>query len=196
MAKNKEKSKVVIAMPCSDSVAMKAKTAHSVAANIICSDGAVIDFILKISCDIVANRTSLVKDALERKATHILFVDSDMQFPADTLTKLLAHNKEIVGVDYSRRQIPRSSISVPLDKISETELYKCSGIGTGLLLIKLSVFESIKDDPWFNFGRNSKGETVLGEDYWFSNVARDAGFDIWCDPILSKSVKHLGEYAY
>lgn len=179
-------------MPCSDSVAMKAKTAHSIASNIIGADGIVVDFILKISCDIVSNRTSLVKDSLARGATHILFVDSDMQFPYDSLTRLLAHDKDIVGVEYNKRQFPLIPVFEQPNKADS--LYETQAAGTGLMLIKLSIFEKIKNDPWFNFGRNSEGETVLGEDAWFCNVARDAGFEIYIDPTIK--VAHLGEFGY
>lgn len=187
-----EKPKVVIGMPCSDSVAMKAKTAHSIASNIIKSDGLVVNFIIKISCDIVANRTSLVKDAIEVGATHLLFVDSDMQFPADALQRLLAHNKDIVGVDYNKRQFPLVPVFEQPEK--QDTLYKTKAIGTGLMLIKLSIFEKMKDQAWFNFGRNAEGETTLGEDVWFCMTAQDAGFEVWVDPTIT--VKHLGEFGY
>ncbi len=186
------KPKVAIAMPVSDSVAMKVRTAHSITSNVIYAEGLVTDFIIKISCDIVSNRTALVKDAIARGATHILFVDSDMQFPSDTLVNLLAHEKDIVGVEYNKRILPLTPVFEQPNK-SDT-LYETKAVGTGLILIKLSVFEKIKNDPYFNFGRNAEGETVLGEDAWFCNVARDAGFQVWVDPTVK--VHHLGEFGY
>lgn len=205
MAKNKQPKeygtawkdddvKVIIGMPCADSVTMKAKTAHAVGCAIIRSERLVVDFILKISCDIVANRTALVKDSIARGATHILFVDSDMYFPADTIKQLVARDKDIIGVEYNKRQFPLELVLDPMAEQSKTEPYQAKYVGTGVLLIKLSVFEKMTTDPWFNFGRDSQGQTTLGEDVWFCNVARDAGFDIWIDPTIK--VGHLGEYTY
>ncbi len=47
--------------------------------------------------------------------------------------------------------------------------------------------------PWFNFGRKEQA-IVIGEDVWFCRSARDAGYDVWCDPTVS--VFHLGDFAY
>ncbi len=181
-------------MPVSDSVAMKAKTAHSIGCAIIRSPGLIVDFILKISCDVVANRTALVKEAIERGATHILFVDSDMQFPSDAITKMLAANKDIVGVEYNKRKFPLEPVFEYSPNRISHRIYQADVVGTGLMLIKLSIFEKMTNDPWFTFGRNSQGETTVGEDVWFCNVARDAGFEVWVDPTIK--VYHLGEFGY
>src|SRR3990167_9013525 len=99
-------TKIFIGVPVSDSAAMNAYTAHSIGAAIIGAGGLVSDFILRQSCDIVSNRTYLVNAALKTDATHILFIDCDMTFPHDIIQTLLAHNKEIVGVEYNKRKFP------------------------------------------------------------------------------------------
>jgi len=189
---NKEK-KVIIAVPCSDSASMKARTAHSIGCIIITSGSKVIDFLLRISCDVVSSRTWLVNEAIKRGATHILFVDSDMILPDDSLDKLLAHDKDIVGAEYNKREFPLKGVYEPLEEKKTDALYKAKHVGTGLLLIKLDVFYDLKG-PWFNFGRDSQGALALGEDVWFCNTARDAGFDVWIDPTIK--VLHAGEYLY
>ena len=100
------KTKVIIALPCTDSAVMRAHTAHSIGCAIIGSEGVVIDFLLRLSCDIVSSRTWLVNEAIKKGATHILFIDSDMLFPENTLRQLLSHKKEIVGVEYNKREFP------------------------------------------------------------------------------------------
>ena len=195
-------TKVVIAMPCADSAAMKALTAHAVGCTIIESKELVTDFLIRISCDIVSNRTWLVNEAIKNGGTHILFVDADMYFPMTTLKQLLSHGKEIVGVEYNKRQFPLTGVYEPLDEKSETELYKAKHVGTGFLLIDLSIFEKLgipkeeggRRTPWFSFGRDSQGALAMGEDVWFCNVARDAGYDVWIDPTIK--IGHLGEYCY
>lgn len=191
--KKDNQTKVIIAVPCTDSAIMKARTAHSVGIAIIGAAGLVTDFLLRLSCDIVSSRTWLVNEAIKRGATHLLFVDCDMVFPEDTIPRLLAHKKEIVGVEYNKREFPLKGVYEPLGEKSETELYKAKYIGTGLVLIDLSIFPKLKG-PWFNFGRDSQGALVMGEDVWFCNTARDAGFDTWIDPTLK--IAHEGAYLF
>ena len=190
MAKNK--IKVVIGVPCNDRV-MFPQTAHSIGGAIIGSEGLVTDFILRLGCDIVSGRTGLVREALAKGATHLLFVDTDMVFPKDVIKTMLAHDKDIVGVEYNRRRFPIEGTSEPLTEKSDT-LYQAKHCGTGLMLIKLSIFDKPWKGAWFNFGRDSEGMLKIGEDAWFCYSARDMGFETWIDPTIS--VKHIGEYAY
>ncbi len=196
------KAKVIIAVPIADSGAMKALTAHAIGSLIIENKTVVDDFVLRMSCDIVSSRTTLVNEALKAGGTHILFVDYDMHFLASSLGKLLSHGKEIVGTEYNKRKFPLEGVFKPMTERSETDLYEAEYAGMGLMLIDLSIFKDPKfgigvdgkKNAWFNFGRDSQGALVMGEDVWFSNVARDAGYKTWIDPTIK--VKHLGEYAY
>lgn len=198
---NKDKPKIVIGVPVSDTNAMNALTAQAIGASIIGADGLVIDLILRRSCDIVSNRTWLVNQAIAAGATHLLFVDCDMLFPHDVIPTLLAHKKEIVGVEYNKREFPLKGVYEPLTEKSSA-LYKAKYTGMGLMLIDLKIFSDPKfgigvdgkRSPWFNFGRDSQGALAMGEDVWFSNVARDAGYDTWIDPTVK--TLHIGEYAY
>ncbi len=185
--------KVVIGVPVSDTDAMRALTAQAIGGCIIESNGLVVDMILRRSCDIASNRTWLVNEAKKNGATHILFVDSDMVFPANTLNTLLSHGKEIIGVEYPKREFPIKILCEPLEERSETEIYKVKHTGTGLLLIDLTVFDKL-EGSWFNFGRDSQGALALGEDVWFCNTARDAGYDVWVDPTIQ--VGHIGEFIF
>jgi hypothetical protein len=141
----------------------------------------------------VSARTWLVLESIRQGATHILFVDSDMVFNEDVLDRLLAHKKPIVGVQYNKREFPLKGVQEALDEPSETELYRAKHVGTGMLLIDLTVFPKLKG-AWFNFGRDSQGALALGEDVWFCNTARDAGFDVWIDPTIKMG--HEGTYLY
>jgi hypothetical protein len=184
--------KVVIGVPCSDRV-MFPQTAHAIGGVIIASEGTVVDYILRMGCDIVSSRTGIVREALKKGATHLLFVDSDMVFSKDTLTRLLAHDKDIVGVKYNRRRFPLEG-TWKSDEESETSLFKAKYCGTGLMLVNLRIFEKEWKSPWFNFGRDSEGMLSLGEDAWFCFAANDEGFETWVDPTIK--VGHLGEYTY
>ena len=187
--------KVAICVPVSDSGGMNALTAQAIGASIISAEGLVIDFILRQSCDIVSNRTYLVNAAIKAEATHMLF-------PHDIIKTLLAHKKEIVGVEYNRRKFPLEGVFEPLTERNEKEIYKVKYTGMGLMLIDLTIFKNPKfgvgvngeKNAWFNFGRDSQGSLAMGEDAWFSFVARDAGYDTWVDPV--PKIYHLGQYGY
>lgn len=202
MKTNKQKPKVIIAVPCSDSLAMKTLTAHAIGCTILGAKDIVSDFLIRVSCDIVSSRTWLVNEAIKNGGTHILFVDSDMHFMMSTLHKLLAHNKEIVACEYNKRQFPLTPTFKPMAEKSETDLYEANYAGMGCMLINLDIFKDPKfgighdgkKNAWFNFGRDSQGNLAMGEDAWFSNVARDAGYKTWIDPTIK--VGHIGEYIY
>ncbi len=170
------------------------RTAHAITSAVLEAAEFVFDYQIYISCDIVSSRTRLVQQALETTSTHILFIDSDMLFPRDVITQLLAHKKDIVGVKYNKREFPLVEVSKPLEKAEET-LYQAQYVGFGLVLINLDVFRNEKLKlPWFNFGRDDKGGHIMGEDVWFCYTARDAGYEVWIDPTIKMG--HVGEYAY
>src|SRR3990167_1773064 len=183
--------RVHIGIGCQGTV--MSKTCASIMGVLITSHDKITGYSIRQGGDIVSARTFCVQDAIEKKATHIFFVDSDMSFPSDTLERLLKHDKEIVTVEYNRRRLPAESVTTPLTERSETELYKARNIGGGCLLIKLEIFNRVLKPlakPYFNFGRGKDGMVVIGEDTWFANTARDAGIDSWIDPTIK--VGHIG----
>jgi hypothetical protein len=118
------------------------------------------------------------------------------------LTKLLAHDKPIVGAAYHYRRLPLETTvkiagadgkltAVPADEIP-TEPFRCYAVGTGLMLVQLSVFDKLPQ-PWFFFRHSGEG-LETGEDVWFCEQAAKAGLEVWCDPTLR--VRHLGQYAF
>lgn len=192
--KQDKEVRIIIGMPSED--IMHVSTAHAIGCAII-GDPTIVDFLIYKGCDIVSARTWLVKQAIKLDATHLFFVDTDMQFPPDTIQRLLAHDKPIVSVDYNRRKFPLESVLTQKDESekNDTDLYRVKVAGTGCMLIDLTVFTSgVLKLPWFNFGRGGAGELTLGEDAWFCYTAQDAGHEIWVDPTIK--VLHIGEYPF
>lgn len=148
---------------------------------------------------IVNQRTDLVKNALEEKATHILFVDSDMRFPMSTLERLLAHDKPIVACNYSTRKFPIQPVAFSNDenwdrvetKPDSTGLEPVASIGMGIMLIKAEVFDKI-GMPYFMIGYSQKSHAYTGEDIYFCRKARAAGYEVLVDHDLSKEIGHTG----
>jgi hypothetical protein len=150
----------------------------------------------KFADSLCSVRNDLVEQALEKGCTHLLMADTDQVYPADTIEKLLSHEKDIVGVAVHRRWPPYDLIMMrgelgSYTHVPEAECY--SGVlvpvdatGTGCLLFDTRVFLDIPR-PWFEFGQ-ANGNPV-GEDILFCSKARAAGFEIFVD--TSIQVDHL-----
>lgn len=139
-------------------------------------------------------RHNLAVNALvQHKATHVLWVDSDMAFPRDALHRLLAHDREIVGCNYPRRQGAHFSSASDLGgqpfKASATGLEQAGVIGFGLLLTRTSVFDGEYDMPLF---AHHDEHGYCTEDVTFCRKVRARGHEIWVDHDLSREVRHIG----
>ena len=140
------------------------------------------------------NRMYIATQAIKKGCTHLLLTDDDMVYEKDTLEKLVAHKKDIVGVAGNVRRLPPSLVIEYLDdEKSETEIFKCKAIGGAMLLIDLKVFHIIKK-PWFWYELKDDSMVSMSNDWWFCRQARNAGFDIWCDPTIT--LKHIGDYEF
>lgn len=147
-------------------------------------------------------RQKLVEQAKKEGATHILWLDSDMRFPKETLHMLLRHEKEIVACNYMARRIPHLMTArkdgKPLQSCPEDKgLTEVEHIGFGVCLTDIGVFEG--DGPHFAFGwgKDDAGNLYpIGEDVFFCRNARKAGYSIWVDQDLSRSIGHAGEFTY
>lgn len=142
---------------------------------------------------IAENRIFIVSQAQKQECTHILFIDDDMVFPADTLDRLLAHEVEIVGVNSHSRKLPLKSTVLFDGEELPKDLFEAITVGGGVLLVDMKVFSKI-EMPWFGFKTNEVGMITMGEDAWFCEKAQYAGYKIWCDPTLS--IGHIGKYQY
>uniref|UniRef100_A0A6H1ZQ26 Putative glycosyltransferase n=1 Tax=viral metagenome TaxID=1070528 RepID=A0A6H1ZQ26_9ZZZZ len=142
------------------------------------------------TCYIHLGRERLAQQALDGGFTHLLFVDSDMFFEPDALDRLIARDKDIVGADYNKKVLPPEGTVIGAE---EGDFVKCEGIATGFLLIKTEVFKKLKH-PWFFYEADEQGNCITGDDMWFCKIAREAGYDIWCDKTIK--VFHLGDFYF
>jgi len=142
------------------------------------------------TCYIHLGRERLAQQALDGGFSHLLFVDSDVFFEPDALDRLVAREKDIVGADYNKKLLPLEGTVIGAE---EGDFVKCEGIATGFLLIKTEVFKKLKH-PWFFYEADEQGNCITGDDMWFCKIAREAGFDVWCDRTVK--VFHLGDYYY
>lgn len=144
------------------------------------------------------SRNRLAQQALDIGASHIFFLDSDMAFPPDTLSRLIGHHVPIVGADYVRRVEPHPLNGNPAPNYREDRrgvLAPMLTLPFGCILIKTSVLSDL-ERPWFSYREGVTAEDALSEDTFFCNQARRAGHTIWCDLALTQEVGHVGNFIF
>lgn len=149
---------------------------------------------------IVNQRYELVKSAQEWEATHVMFIDSDMEFEPFHVINLLDFDEDIVGAAYSKRVAPFITTAwteidawdthIRCDEQTDSHI-KVAAMGLGFCLIKTPVFKKIKQ-PWFEIGYYDGHYT--GEDIEF--FRKCISTDIWLDVQTTCELGHLGTKSY
>lgn len=158
---------------------------------------------------ILANmRQRMVETALENKATHLLFIDSDQTFPADLVERLLAHKKQVVACNVATKMIPATPTArqrgsegagVPVyTSLKSPELELVWRIGTGIMLIDLNIFKrpELTTGPWFTQRWSEALKSYVGEDWAFCERLEAARVKIYIDHKVSLEIGHVGLLNY
>lgn len=114
----------------------------------------------------------------------VCFIDDDQIVPADTLLKLLSHQKPIVGALYSTKRPPFHPLAlksfneatrqyVPYTWRELQGLVPVRASGTGTMLIRKDVFSQVSK-PWFH-------AMEFTDDVFFCNKVHDAGIPMYVD---------------
>ena len=144
-------------------------------------------------------RTLLARTAVDNGVSHVLFIDSDMKFPPDTIKRLLEDDKDIVGANCASRTYQAVTARLGGEYVDSWgpghKLREVDSIGFGVTMIKAEVFKQL-DEPWFAMPWVMDEKKHVGEDIFFCKMAQNAGFHVWVDNELSKEVKHVGLYEY
>lgn len=153
--------------------------------------------------------------ALKQEASHVLFIDTDMEFRSLTANKLLALDKAVVGVASRRKKFPLEyTIQVIEDgknrQAKNEEVFtegmpaepfcRIGGnpitVGAGIMLIDLEKIKGVPK-PWFKmdtYWREGEEPGYTGEDIYFCRKVWAAGLEVWCDPTIP--VGHIGDCKY
>ena len=153
---------------------------------------------------IASQRMELARQALEEKADYLLWLDSDMRFPRETIGHLILRDKPIVAANYATRRMPVKPVAM-MDNNGEIGrvytapdsegLQPVDYIGMGVMMVKREVFEKV-EAPWFAIPYSTIGNHYIGEDVFFCRKAREAGYEVLVDHDLSHQVKHIGTFEY
>lgn len=169
-------------------------------------------------CSVVSRaRNLLVKDLMESDCTDLMFIDSDINFEADDVIRLLAWTSDpkkgiVAGVPRTRK-----TDRVYIAKLDQDEngltmngmgLVRAQRVATAFMMVRRDVFEQmIAANPSWNYFDERTGrelcavfdfkvtdEGYMGEDYLFCDRARELGFEVWIDPTIK--LGHMGVQEY
>lgn len=154
------------------------------------------------------------------KASHLVFIDADIEWRADDFVRLLAHDVDVVCGIYPKKTLPIEFALHPLtdrngeaERDPETGRVEIDKAATGFLCIKRHVLQRMIDAgavdkiekaagvpedelAWYYdfFPVGVRDGVYLSEDYGFSWVWRRLGGRIWADPAIV--LGHVGKYVY
>lgn len=158
---------------------------------------------MNASTILLTQREHLANSAIEFDSEYVLWLDSDMTFPATTAVRLMSHNEPVVAANYVRRSNPPQGVAytsigdwqswLPFD--SDESLVNVAGVGMGCFLMKTEIFAKLSK-PWFEFKWSPKSNSYLGEDMILCEKISAAGYKIKIDTVLSKELHHLGTYGF
>lgn len=155
---------------------------------------------------IFTQREKLAEEALADGAEAVLWIDSDMRFPANTLEVMLSRKVPILGVNATTRREPIIPTAGQLEMNGDSATFRkvesrgkqgieqVTAVGFGVTLVKSQVFREIPK-PWFNIIWKDDGD-IIGEDVHFCVKALDCGIETYVDHDLSPLIKHIGIKEY
>ena len=152
---------------------------------------------------IVNQRDQLSEMALEAGSSHVLWLDSDMMFPVDTVQRLLAHAVPIVAGNYVTRQYPHKTVAYKalhdwrsyVINSGKQDLIKVAAVGMGCMLVHTEVIRKMAK-PRFQTTWIPETNDHMGEDFYFCQEAQKLGYDVFIDDQLSMDLQHLGTVSF
>ena len=198
-----KKGKLAVCIPCRDTL----HSAHAMSLVELVKFNTMNDIDTHVFMDastvLLTQRERLAALALEFGAEYMLWLDSDVVFPATTAVRLLSHNEDVVAANYVRRQLPAKGVAyekigqwhTPLGFEVRDELVPVEGVGMGCMLMKTDIFLELSK-PWFEFEWTPASNDFLGEDMVLCRKIAATGRQIKIDTALSHELRHLGTWAF
>ena len=173
-------------------------------------------------CSVVSRARNIIAHRFVKSdCDHLMFIDADMTFEADSVIRLMCWNqdKAIVAGAYEARKEGKVyivsldggyGVNGPQGKVTmdESGLVRAYRVATGFMMIQKRVFEVLKEahPEWehkdtntdermysfFDFKSTPGG--YIGEDVLFCDRVREQGMDIWLDPTIK--LGHMGIHEY
>ena len=198
-----KKSKRAVLLPVRDTMHSATALCLTELVKLNIMNGIETHVIMDASTVLLTQRERLALEAKNVGAEYMLWIDSDMVFPATTALRLLAHNESVVAANYVRRQLPAKGVAYeaigewqnPLSFEPRDTLVPIAGIGMGCFMMKTSILDELPR-PWFDFEWTPEHNDWLGEDMRLCQKITKAGYTIKVDTALSTELRHLGTWAF
>ena len=171
-----------------------------------------IQAVSHITCSgslLVAERNNILQKFWDSDCTHLLCIDADLGWSPQAVLEMLKTKKEFIAGCYPARGNVREFLFRPVKNangsIVQDEKYKhllkMDYVPAGFMLIARSVIEKMRNkhphlyyEPKDKRSLESSGYCFFnteiyegefwGEDYTFCRKAREAGVEIWVDPLI------------
>lgn len=196
---------VMIAVPAMEMVNAEFAQHLAMAAANMVANGIRINCAFNIGSVITIARRNLVDIFMKSDFDYIWWVDSDMKFPIEAPIRLLRRNVDVVGCNYRRRRFPNPNFTgmsgsagqfvefQTTDQSPPMELIDV--LPHGLVMVRRRVYEKTPQ-PHYLQEYIAELNLEIGEDIFFCNQVKKAGFEVWCDQELSREVAHIGIFHF
>lgn len=191
--------KVLLVTPCRDG-----KFHATYTAGIISSNGLHGGWLpMAGQSDIYVARNTLANNFLQRKEFDtLIWIDSDIGFTRDNLKQLIDSTEHVVSGLYTDKcQPPRpfcrndKGLPIPDDEIPTVGMIPTGFLPGGFLKVDRIVYQTIVDKKlapeyggindlptfWQFYNGTIFNHNLLSEDYSFSQLVKQAGFQAWID---------------
>lgn len=129
---------------------------------------------------ILQGRESLIKKSISGGYSHILWLDSDMEFPTDLLDRLIEHNAPVAACAYANAYTLKPNVYNTSD---------APWLSLGCSLIQVAVLNSMIP-PYFSMEYDHITGRHMSEWYTFCKKLNELKAPILIDWELSKQVFH------
>lgn len=211
---------VFIALPAYDfKVSLKLAISLARFAQVAPQHGISIQIGSICGCSVVSRaRNLLAQDLLDSECTDLIFIDSDINFEAEDILRLMAWTSDpkkgiVAGVPRTRSTEKVYIGTLDYDENNELTmngmgLVRATRVATAFMMVRRDVFETLDaaHPEWRYYDERSKRtvpcifdfmkteEGYIGEDYLFCDRAREHGFEVWIDPTIK--LGHMGVQEY
>jgi len=140
-------------------------------------------------------RHRLIGDAIAWEATHVLMLAPELTFPEDSIHRMLARGRGIVGVnylvDFSTRRFAayrENGSIIPDARLPETE--EVEGVALGMCLMNMPVFD-VLEIPFFEYRQIGETPAFFEDHVAFWEQVKMKKIPCVIDHKLSQEVKSL-----
>jgi hypothetical protein len=207
LMKSVRKKKVLIAIPTTKNI--EATTFKAIYDQIL-PDNITAEFQYFYGYNVDQVRNLIANWIVKGDYDYLFAVDYDISFPADTLAKLIAADKDVISGVYRQRFHEHQTLEIfeandrggfthmPYEKLVNlskggTMPVEIGACGFGCVLVKKQVMVDV-GYPQFQYHHALDHKDTFSEDLDFARKARDKGFTIWADSTII--CDHTGSYVY